>query len=145
MNTNSSKKASRKPSTPKNPFAAFQSLSAVSTQPENPYVELEAETLLAYYTEPGKFHTEVADRQSRMWTYASLSANTRKGQQTFLFNVSQLNSILSCLKGESEWPSGVTLSATAVKIDISQRDVINGNQVILRPFVGMGVNSPVEV
>ena len=128
-----------------NPFAAFSTLTSVQTAPENPFVELEASTLLEYFKEPSKFHTEQTDRQGRTWTYASLSANTRKGVAVFLFNVSQLNSILSCLKGESQWPTGVTTSDSAVKITISQRDVINGNQIIMRPFVGAGVNSAVEV
>ena len=132
-------------SEPKSPFAAFQNLSAVATAPENPYVELTADTLLDYFSEPAKFHTQMTDRQGRSWTYASLVANTRKGQTSFLFNVSQLNSILACLKGDAEWPSGVTTSDSAVKIQITQRDVINGNQVILRPFVGIGQNAAVEV
>ena len=128
-----------------NPFDQFKSLSAVSTTPENPFVELTAEVLLDYFSEPAKFHTQMTDRQGRSWTYASLVANTRKGQTSFLFNVSQLNSILACLKGDAEWPSGVTTSDSAVKIQITQRDVINGNQVILRPFVGLGQNAAVEV
>lgn len=128
-----------------NPFDQFKSLTAVSTTPENPFVELSAQTLLDYFKEPGKFHTRVADSQGREWTYASLSANTRKGPQTFLFNISQLNSVLACLKGEAEWPKGVSTVNNSVKFEISQRDVIRGNQIILRMFVGTGVNSPVEI
>lgn len=128
-----------------NPFDQFKSLAAVSTQPENPFVELTADTLLAYFNEPSKFHTEIPDNQGRVWTYASLVANTRKGEQTFMFNVSQLNSVLNCLKGDAEWPKGVVTTDNSVKFEITQRDIVRGNQVILRMFVGLGQNAAVEI
>ena len=145
MKTRKSSPKAPKAVEPKSPFAAFKSFSAVQTAPENPYVEFTAETLLAYFGDPSKFHTTQMDGQGRNWTYASLPVNTRKGEQTFLFNVSQMNSILSCLKGDAVWPEGSTTTESTVKVRISERDVIRGNQVILRPFVGNGVNARAEV